>query len=322
MIKSESLTSNTNMSSEGNFIFASDEVVKFCNKFNMSKPELQTSTLLKVKLEDLTARWERLEAIYEKLMTTNPEEIQEGFQKSASSKYETATDNFHNCKATIMELVISKEKPIETISHGEEDKSLFKEGISIKVPACDTEIFYGSYAQWPTFRDMFTAVFGNHPQLTEAQKLFHLRNKTKGEAGKIVQRFPLCDDNFKLAWCALKERFENKRILVTQQLKNLFNINCIQNENCVSIRNLQYTVNDSLSILETYKIPIKEWDPILVHLVSTKLPDETLRAWEDSLQDYTEVPKWTELDDFLSRRLKMLESISDLRKPNKSKENK
>ena len=318
MIKSEN--SSLKMSMEGTFIFASDEVVKFCTRFNNSKPELQAPSLLQVKLEDLTARWERLEASYEKLMTTNPEELEVGFQQSASNKYESATDNFHSSKALILELIEEKGKPLANSTLGE--KSMVKEGIinSIKVPPCDTEVFFGSYAQWPTFRDMFSAVFGNHPHLTDGQKLYHLRNKTKGEAGKIVQRFALCDDNFKLAWDALKNRFENKRILVTQQLKKLFNISSIPNEQCSSIRNLQYTVNDSLSILQTYKIPTKDWDPILIHLVSSKLPDETLRSWEDSLQNYSEVPKWTELDEFLSKRLKMLESISDLRKPTKSKE--
>ena len=320
MFKSESEDSFVAMSIESSFIFASDEVVKFCTRFKDTKPEQSAPSLIHVKLDDLTGRWERLESIYEKLMTTSPDEFEKGFQESASSKYENVTDNFHSCKAYMLDLLASKEKPHEDSFNKE--RSFVNEGLlnSIKVPPCDTEVFFGGYAQWPTFRDMFKAVFGDHPHLTDGQKLYHLRNKTKGEAGKIVQRFPLCDDNFNLAWEALKDRFENKRILVTQQLKKLFSINTIATEQCSSIRNIQYTVNDSLSILKTYKIPVGEWDPILIHLVSSKLPDETLRSWEDSLISYTDVPKWSELDEFLSKRVKMLESISDLKKTNKPKE--
>lgn len=40
----------------------------------------------------------------------------------------------------------------------------------LKVPACDTEVFYGGYEDWPSFRDMFTAVYINHPKLSQAQK--------------------------------------------------------------------------------------------------------------------------------------------------------
>lgn len=84
--------------------------------------------------------------------------------------------------------------------------------VCIKVPPCDTEIFQGGYAEWPSFRDMFTAVYVNHPKLSRAQKLYHLRNKTKGNAGAIVKRYPLCDENFDLAWNALKTRYDNKRV--------------------------------------------------------------------------------------------------------------
>ena len=164
----------------------------------------------------------------------------------------------------------------------------------LKVPPCDTEDFYGGYAQWPPFRDMFQAVFGNHPRLTNGQKLYHFRSKTKGEAAKIVQRFPLSDCNYELGWQALYDRFEKKRILVTQELKKLFNISNITHKYCNAIRGLQDNVNDSLSILQTYKITTTDWDTILVHLVSSKLPDETLLAWEDSLEYHTEVPKWNE----------------------------
>ncbi|KAI8115881.1 hypothetical protein CVS40_11972 [Lucilia cuprina] len=94
--------------------------------------------------------------------------------------------------------------------------------IFLKLPPCDTQEFYGGYEEWPSFRDMFTAIYGNHPRLTQAQTLYHLRNKTKREAGSIVGKYPLSDQNYLLAWDALRARY--KIILVDNQLKILFNI--------------------------------------------------------------------------------------------------
>ena len=54
---------------------------------------------------------------------------------------------------------------------------------------------------------MFSAVYINHPYLSNAQKLYHLRYKTKGQAGVIVKQFALNDDNFNLAWEAFKSRY-------------------------------------------------------------------------------------------------------------------
>ncbi|XP_075163011.1 uncharacterized protein LOC142235633 [Haematobia irritans] len=191
---------------------------------------------------------------------------------------------------------------------------------TLKLPPCDTPPFEGGYSKWPAFRDIFWAVFGAHPDLSPAQKLFHLRGKTRGEAYQIVSKFDLVDENFQLAWDALKHRYENTRILVHQQMKTLFGIQVAQCETPKSIRVIQRGINDSLSIFRSYKINTENWDPILVHHCSTKLPEETLRAWEDSLTDHKRLPTWKQMDEFLSTRIQIIETISDLRKPN-SREN-
>lgn len=56
------------------------------------------------------------------------------------------------------------------------------------LPACDTETFRGDYQSWPSFRDMFSAVYIDNSTLSKVQKLFHLRKKTEGEAHDIVKK--------------------------------------------------------------------------------------------------------------------------------------
>ncbi|XP_012162960.1 uncharacterized protein LOC101454079 [Ceratitis capitata] len=108
--------------------------------------------------------------------------------------------------------------------------------ICLKVPACDTETFNWGYEEWPAFRDMFTAIYINHPKLSHAQKLCHLRYKTEGKAGAIVEQHPLSDDNFELAWEALRAKYENKRILVDNQIKALLSLPNVQIENSEQIQ--------------------------------------------------------------------------------------
>ena len=116
-------------------------------------------------------------------------------------------------------------------------------GNCIKLPLCDIEVFEGSYEQWSFFRDMFTAVYINHSKLPTS--LYHLRNKTRGEADAIVKRYPLSHDNFQLAWNALQTRFENKSVIVDNQIKILFDITAADSEDSESIRRIQSSVNDS-----------------------------------------------------------------------------
>lgn len=67
---------------------------------------------------------------------------------------------------------------------------------SVNVPSCNAPDFHGSYEEWPSFRDMFTAVYISKVRMPYVQKLLYLRRKAKGEASSIVNKFPLTNDAF------------------------------------------------------------------------------------------------------------------------------
>lgn len=66
-------------------------------------------------------------------------------------------------------------------------------------------------------------------------------------------------------------------------------------------------------MLRIYDIDVDSWDPIFVFLCSNRLPDSTLTMWEHTLSDKTYIPKWSDLDKFLSNRYRTLESVSEIR---------
>ena len=46
------------------------------------------------------------------------------------------------------------------------------------VSTCDIEVFSGDHLKWPSFRDLFTAIYINNTLLSKVEKLFHLNAKT------------------------------------------------------------------------------------------------------------------------------------------------
>ncbi|XP_036327416.1 uncharacterized protein LOC118740025 [Rhagoletis pomonella] len=162
---------------------------------------------------------------------------------------------------------------------------------------------------------MFTAVYINHPKLTKAQKLYHLRYKTQGKAAQIVKQFPLSDDNFELAWEALKARYENKRVLVDNQIRILMNLKPIPIENSEDIQRLQSSVNNCLQILGTQQVSTESWDPILIYLVISKLPENTVALWEQSLSSRKDRPNWSQMNQFLTTRYEVVERVDQFRAP-------
>ncbi|XP_075156365.1 uncharacterized protein LOC142229664 [Haematobia irritans] len=187
-----------------------------------------------------------------------------------------------------------------------------KSGSSIAVPPCDTEIFQGDYLSWPSFRDLFTAIYVNNKKLSAVEKLYHLFQKTTGEAREINRHIPLTSEGFEIAWENLRNQYENKRIVINNQLRTIFNLPQCAQECSNGLKKLQREINNAISVLKLYKIDIGSWDPIFIYQCSSKLPKLTLSLWEQSVAQKTEIPKWEELDKFLTERFHALESVSDI----------
>ncbi|XP_059223054.1 uncharacterized protein LOC131996886 [Stomoxys calcitrans] len=292
------------------FTFYSDDLVIFCSEFdNLAKTEI-TDSMLEVNLHDLNHRWSEVQRSYKELLINKKGDLDQKSLEAARGKYSTCTKSFHNCKANIFDL--QKTFVASPISSSFIANDIPATDLAIKVPPCDTELFYGGYEEWPAFRDMFSAVYVDHPRLPPVQKLYHLRLKCRGQAGEIVKKYKLCGENFCLAWEALRMRYENKRILVDNQLKILLNLPPITSESCESLQYLRSTINDCLSALKAQNISTKDWDPILIYICSTKLPHETLSLWEQSLKSHKELPEWEQMDTFLSHRYEVVERLNSI----------
>lgn len=71
-------------------------------------------------------------------------------------------------------------------------------------------------------------------------------SKTKGSESDI----PLTAHGFKIAWDNLNNQYENKRILINTQLRNLFNVAHCGQESASGIKKLQRDVTNCISVLE------------------------------------------------------------------------
>ncbi|XP_075163831.1 uncharacterized protein LOC142236501 [Haematobia irritans] len=294
------------MTSLCNFIRTTDNLTIFNS--GITEDLLTSSSVhsLEVHREELREIWGRVKLSYEeslKEVSMEPGEEAKNDLETLQTRYQTVYITYVACVARLSECIEKKRTfrvPVE-----------IPNSPHINLPPCDTEVFHGDYSSWPTFRDLFTAIYVNNSRLSLVEKLYHLNNKTRGEAREIVRKAPLTNDGFEVAWKALKDRFENKRLLINSQLKILFNLDTISSETSGAIKTIQSTINNVISSLKLYQVEVAYWDPIFVYLCCTKLPETTLSLWEQSVKTKTECPSWSELDTFLTTRFQTLETVCD-----------
>ncbi|XP_075150702.1 uncharacterized protein LOC142224803 [Haematobia irritans] len=149
--------------------------------------------------------------------------------------------------------------------------------------------------------------------MSDIERLCHLLKKTSGDAREIVRRFPLTDKSFELAWRTLKETYDNLRILVSNQLKLLFDLPLLDTETSSGLKNLQRGINACISAMAVNNVPTNDWDPILIFLCVQRLPKISVTLWEQGISDKSALSSWVDMDRFLTERIQTLTCLRDLK---------
>ncbi|XP_046145641.1 uncharacterized protein LOC123988926 [Osmia bicornis bicornis] len=181
------------------------------------------------------------------------------------------------------------------------------------LPQIQLPSFDGTFEQWESFRDKFQSIVINDNSLSNVERLHFLCSALTGDAKKAVNHLPTTDANFEVAWQLVKNRYENKRRLLSTYLNNLFSLPQVTSESAKELRSLGDQLNVSIHGLKNLKRPVEHWDDVLVFLGTQKLDRSSRKAWELQFGDTSELSTYVEFDKFLESRVRALESMSPIK---------
>lgn len=100
-----------------------------------------------------------------------------------------------------------------------------------------------------------------------------------GDAEKVIQLYETSAKNYLVAWNCLNERFNNKKIIVQSQTKAIFDLEPVTKETASKLRQLIDSLSGHMTALKAIGYDPKNWGPMLLHIISTKLDCATLKEW-------------------------------------------
>ncbi|XP_044753952.1 uncharacterized protein LOC123313241 [Coccinella septempunctata] len=183
------------------------------------------------------------------------------------------------------------------------------QGNNVRLPTINLPKFDGSYQNWLEFRDTFRSLIHENASIGEIQKFHYLRASLEAEAALIIKSLEISSQNYTLAWNALKERYDNNKLLIYNHVKSLFSYESVQRESAHSLRNLIDVFSKNLRALAQLNQPVSQWDTLLVYLITTKLDVTTLREWEIYKGDL-DVPNFDDFRAFVKNRADMFEMVA------------
>ncbi|XP_054259720.1 uncharacterized protein LOC128984426 [Macrosteles quadrilineatus] len=226
----------------------------------------------------------------------------------SESDHEAERESFENTYFELIaqaEALLTDNQPISTPSSSVVSNN---SSISVKLPTIKLPTFGGKYEEWTSFQEIFHSLVHDNTSLTDTQKFHYLKTSLHGPAISVIESLEVTSVNYTTAWSLLKERFENKRILINNHIASLYNINKIERESGLELRSLIDSVNKHLRALENLGHPVQSWDTLLIFTLTKKLDHPTLRLWESHIVS-SDVPTFSNFITFLKSRCQTLEAI-------------
>lgn len=189
------------------------------------------------------------------------------------------------------------------------DTMTFEGRANKNLPRINLPHFNGQISNWPRFRDAFTSIIHNDALLSRMEKFHYLVSSLTGSASAVISNLPLVDDNYEIAWTALNDTFNNKRMLASTYLNQLIGFKTLQGKTTIdSLQLFLSHVSDSVAAFKLLKIP-NEADFILFHIAVRLLDPSTREQFELSHKN-NEFPSFDDLSKFLRERCLALQLAS------------
>lgn len=181
--------------------------------------------------------------------------------------------------------------------------------LGVRFPKIDLPIFSGNYEEFMNFNDSFKALIHDNPTLGDIERFHYLRSSLKGEASQVISGLETTAVNYQAAWKLLQERYDNKRLIIHNHTKALFELPIIHKESHIALRQLLDILNKHLRALESLKEPVQHWDTLLIYLVCSKLDNNSRREWETYAETLS-APTTSSFIEFLNKRCNLLQTIN------------
>lgn len=270
-------------------------------------------------VSELEIRLERIQPLYDEFddIQSQIEELENNsaeFQPNEAERGEFEATFFYLCggiNAWLKEFKnnINEERQSGSVVSSRHNSQVVNSAQSlVKLPPIKLPIFDGQYGNWLEFKDSFVALVDGDNSLNNIQKFYYLRSSLSKEVLEVIKSIEVSDSNYIVAWQFLKDRFENKKLIIYNHIRAIFEHPSLSKESYVELRNLYDSTTKHLRALKSLGENTDAWDRLIIYIISNKFDNITRRDWE-TYRYVGELPTMGDLNVFLKCKCETLEKL-------------
>lgn len=284
-------------------------ILKSIANYKKTPKDRLTVSYVETRLETLEQHWQIFFQTHIEIVKTvnQPELLSSDYHNN--DVYEDVEELYVDHKSLLKEQLANLKKTSDLTCSSETRQPK----VSFKLPEIKIPFFSGDYMEWYSFKELYTGLIHNNELLDYTQKLYYLKSYLTGDAAELLKNIAITADNYISSWEKLESMYDNKRFIVNNYLKRLFNQKTMCTESAQGIKNLISNSSDCLESIKNLGVDVSSWDILIIHVISGKLDKETKKAWELSVSSDTtdKLPTYSQFTNFLTARFRGLENIDN-----------
>ncbi|XP_064479221.1 uncharacterized protein LOC135392441 [Ornithodoros turicata] len=169
----------------------------------------------------------------------------------------------------------------------------------VKLPKLEVPKFNGELTLWTTFWDQFESSIHTNETLHKVDKFKYLKSYLTGKAATAISGLPLTNENYDAAIDILKQRFNQKQLIVDQHLDRLLNLPKVNDaQNSVRLRELYDEIQVRIRSLRALDVDPKDYGVMLMTVLRKVIPKEVTLDYNRKYAGATPEGK-EEIENFL-----------------------
>ena len=148
----------------------------------------------------------------------------------------------------------------------------------------------------------------SNSQITDNQKLQYLKTSLKGDAAKLLTSLQNTDANFSKACDILKNRYDNKCLILRAHIHAIIAQKPVTNEDTRTFRDLIETIEEyRLALSNLGQPPVDDQGIFFTYLFAETLPAKTTKFWE-FLSPGRNPKRYLDMKKFIEKRTRAFEA--------------
>ncbi|XP_043486015.1 uncharacterized protein LOC122513666 [Polistes fuscatus] len=164
----------------------------------------------------------------------------------------------------------------------------------IKLKRIEIPKFDGRLEKWLEFKKGFLPLIDARTDISDLEKHAYLRDALQGRALEVITLYSGDGSNYKLAWEALLEKYDRKRVLLARLLDAILDLTHSEDDSARGIQKLIRDTEAYLNMIDSFNEP----HALTVRVIERLLPRRVREEWDRQLNS-DDYPTRKELYKFL-----------------------